>query len=96
MITFNDYYYGQNAHESWAQRAAETADGLANAFRDAFSDDFQIRPAINPLLRADIVDWFGPPTIRVPGRIPRLGEPRRLHGDSLRRLTDDIDIMEFF
>ena len=95
-MTFNDYYYGHNAHESWTRMATETADGIVNAFRDAFPDSITIRPPINPSLRADAINWFGPPTIRVPGRIPRLGEPRRLDGDSLRRLTEDIDFMEFY
>lgn len=81
MITFNDYYYGHNAHESWMRRATEMADGCTT-----------IRPAINPSLRADAINWFGPPTIRVQGRIPRIGEPRRLN----ELLWDDIDIMDFF
>lgn len=97
MITFNDYFYGHNAHESWTRMATETADGIVNAFRDAFSDDIPIRHAINSPLEADTINCFGPPTIRVPGRIPRWGEPRRLDGDwFFRHATDGIDFMEFF
>jgi len=94
MITLNDYYYGNNAHESWARGMESLAEIAATPIRI----QSPIRP-ISAMTAAELEQRFASfasPTIRVPVTYgPRLtwGEPSIGIVDRMTRdILEDIDL----